>query len=166
MSTQDDPQPTTTPLEEDTMEIDRTADPAPTRDDTPTQVVDTGADDDGTWPTERLELPGRDEPPTTAAPAAAPVGATALATGTVAGSAVATQGSEPHGAPYPPDEGPRGVRVGTVVWGLVVAAVGVGLMAFASGLVFDVELALIVLVAAAGVALLVGTLLSSRRRRG
>lgn len=61
---------------------------------------------------------------------------------------------------------PRGVRVGTVVWGLVIAAVGVGLLAFASGVVFDVELALIGLVAAAGVALLVGSLMSGRRRRG
>ncbi|WP_255491627.1 MULTISPECIES: hypothetical protein [unclassified Actinotalea] len=59
-----------------------------------------------------------------------------------------------------------GIRVGTVVWGLVVAAVGLGLVAFASGVWFDLELALIILVAAAGVALLVGSLLTGRRRRG
>lgn len=59
----------------------------------------------------------------------------------------------------------RGVRVGTVVWGLVVAAVGLGMLAFALGYTFDVELAIIVLVAAAGAALLVGTLVTSARRR-
>lgn len=63
-------------------------------------------------------------------------------------------------------ERPRGPRVGTVVWGLVIAAIGVGLLAVASGASLDVELAIIVLVAAAGVALLVGSLLTARRRRG
>ena len=59
----------------------------------------------------------------------------------------------------------RGVRVGTVVWGLVLTAIGVGLLALASGVVFDVELALIILVACAGVALLVGSLVTEARRR-
>lgn len=59
----------------------------------------------------------------------------------------------------------RHVRVGTVVWGLVLAAVGTGLVAAALGVAFDVELAFIALVAAAGVLLLVGSLASSRRRR-
>lgn len=68
------------------------------------------------------------------------------------------------GAP-PTDQG-RGVRVGTVVWGLVLTAIGVGLLAVASGVVFDVELAMIILVAAAGVALLVGSILTEVRRRG
>ncbi|WP_372595392.1 hypothetical protein [Actinotalea sp.] len=57
------------------------------------------------------------------------------------------------------------VRVGTVVWGLVVMVVGVGLLALAAGAVFDVELAVIALVAAAGVALLAGSLVSAGRRR-
>jgi hypothetical protein len=59
----------------------------------------------------------------------------------------------------------RSVRIGTVVWGLVIAAIGLGILAFALGLVFDVELAMIVVVAAAGVLLLVGSLATSRRRR-
>ena len=91
------------------------------------------------------------------------------------GSAPGTSGA-PHastGSPTAPEPAIwtaataelRGVRVGIVVWGLVIAAVGVGLLASASGLVFDVELALIGLVAAAGVALLVGSLVSGRRRR-
>ncbi len=57
-----------------------------------------------------------------------------------------------------------GPRVSTVVWGLVVTALAIGLMAFGNGVVFDVQLATIVLVAAAGVALLVGSLLGARRR--
>ena len=59
---------------------------------------------------------------------------------------------------------PRRVRVGSVVWGVVVVAFAVGLVAFANGAVFDVQLAGIVLVAAAGVALLAGSLASARRR--
>lgn len=62
-----------------------------------------------------------------------------------------------------PDD--RGVRVGTVVWGLVIAAVGVGLIATVAGARFDVELAVIALVAAAGVALLAGSVAKSLRRR-
>lgn len=58
-----------------------------------------------------------------------------------------------------------GQRVGTVVWGLVVAAIGVGLLAIAWGANLDAELALIVLLGAAGVALLVGSLLGMRRSR-
>ena len=82
-----------------------------------------------------------------------------------------TPGTGSAGAPGPvvwstATSGARGVRVGTVVWGLVIAAIGVGLLAFASGVVFDVELALIGLVAAAGVALLAGSLVTGMRRRG
>ncbi len=62
-----------------------------------------------------------------------------------------------------PDRRPR---VGTVVWGLVVLAVALGLMALGNGLVFDVQLAVILLVAGAGVALLVGSLVGARRRAG
>ncbi len=59
----------------------------------------------------------------------------------------------------------RRVRVGTTVWGLVVLAVGLGLLALAAGAVFDVQLAVIGLIAAAGVALLVGSLLTATGRR-
>ncbi|WP_454049617.1 hypothetical protein [Cellulomonas sp. Marseille-Q8402] len=65
-------------------------------------------------------------------------------------------------APEPEDRGPRS---GTVVWGLVVAVFGVGILAVAAGVRIDVQLALIVLLAAAGVALLVGSLLTAARRR-
>jgi hypothetical protein len=59
----------------------------------------------------------------------------------------------------------RGIRVGTVVWGLVVAAIGIGLVATVAGVRFDVELAVIGLVAAAGLALLVGSFAKAARRR-
>ena len=52
-----------------------------------------------------------------------------------------------------------------MVWGLVLAAIGTGLVAASLGVAFDVELAFIVLVATAGVLLLVGSVASSRRRR-
>lgn len=78
----------------------------------------------------------------------------------------------PAGAPGPTDPGPdpaarppRQLRVGTVVWGLVLAAIGAGVLAWAIGVTFDVELAFIVLVAAAGVLLLVGSLAATLRRR-
>lgn len=63
------------------------------------------------------------------------------------------------------DRDSRGVRVGTTVWGLVIAAIGVGLLAATLGYTFDVELALIALVGTAGVALLVGTVVTALRRR-
>ncbi len=81
---------------------------------------------------------------------------------------------EPHETGTAPDvpaapaepSASRRPRVGTVVWGLVVLAVGLGLMALGNGLVFDVQLAVILLVAGAGLALLVGSLVGARRRAG
>jgi heme A synthase len=72
-------------------------------------------------------------------------------------SPTATAGATP--------EPPRTLRVGTVVWGLVVMAVGVGLLSVAWGAHLDTELAFIVLLGAAGVALLVGSLVGMRRSR-
>lgn len=69
----------------------------------------------------------------------------------------------PTPAPVPEDRGPRS---GTVVWGLVVAAVGVGVLAMAAGARIDAQLALIVLLAGAGAALLIGSVVSAARRRG
>lgn len=69
-------------------------------------------------------------------------------------------------APAAPQPAPRTTpRVGTVVWGLMVAAVGVGLLSIAWGAHLDTELAFIVLLGAAGVALLVGSLAGMRRSR-
>jgi hypothetical protein len=57
------------------------------------------------------------------------------------------------------------LRVGTVVWGLVLAVIGAGVLAGAFGVGFDLGLALIWLVGFAGVALLVGSVASGMRSR-
>ena len=59
----------------------------------------------------------------------------------------------------------RGPRVGTTVWGLIVIAVGLGILAVSAGVMFDLGVALIVLLGAAGVILVVGSVVSSIRRR-
>ncbi len=64
--------------------------------------------------------------------------------------------------PEPEDRGPR---AGTVVWGLIVAAVGILVLAVAAGVRIDFQLALIILLGAAGVALLVGSVLTAGRRK-
>ncbi|WP_028049981.1 hypothetical protein [Cellulomonas sp. URHD0024] len=63
-----------------------------------------------------------------------------------------------------PEPQPRRLRVGTVVWGLILAACGLGVIAWASGARIDYQLALIILLAAAGTALLVGSIVSGARR--
>lgn len=72
----------------------------------------------------------------------------------------------PVPAPAPAPATPPGpeLRVGTVVWGLVVAVVGIGIVSFAWGARIDGGLALIVLLAGAGVALLAGSLVVAVRR--
>ena len=47
------------------------------------------------------------------------------------------------------------------MWGLIVIAVGLGILAVAAGVVFDLGVALIVLLGAAGVILVVGSVVSS-----
>jgi hypothetical protein len=75
-------------------------------------------------------------------------------------------GSAAPGQVTGPVDPPRHrLRVGTAVWGLVIAIVGVGVIAMASGAVFDLQLALIALLAVAGVAMLVGSIVSGVRRR-
>jgi hypothetical protein len=58
------------------------------------------------------------------------------------------------------------LRVSTAVWGLVIAAIGVGVVALASGAVFDLQLALIALLAVAGAAMLGGSIAAAVRHRG
>jgi hypothetical protein len=65
----------------------------------------------------------------------------------------------------PPER--RGPRTATIVWGFLVLALGVGLLADAAGARIDVELAAIVLLGLAGAVLVLGSLVSAvRRRRG
>ena len=67
--------------------------------------------------------------------------------------------------PAPAKPARPGPRVGTVVWGLILAVVGVGVIAAAAGARFDVELVSIALLALAGVGLVVGSVATSVRRR-
>ncbi|WP_125773725.1 hypothetical protein [Antribacter gilvus] len=77
------------------------------------------------------------------------------------------------GTPVPPATAPAvpvparptGTRVGTVVWGFVVVAFGLGLLATVAGFRIDFGIAAIVLLGVAGVALVVGSILTSLRRR-
>lgn len=57
------------------------------------------------------------------------------------------------------------LRVGTVVWGLILAIIGAGVIAIAAGARFDLELALIGLLALAGLALVVGSVVTGARRK-
>jgi len=65
-----------------------------------------------------------------------------------------------------PGEDPRnrGLRVGTVVWGFIIVAVGAGILALALGATYDLDVALIALLSVAGLVLVVGSIVSSSRR--
>ena len=107
--------------------------------------------------TSTAQAPTAQTSPVHAAPAA-PLGAAAETGHIRVTSPVAPQPAAQH-EPRPT------LRVGTVVWGLVIAAIGVGLLSVAWGAHLDTQLALIVLLGAAGVALLVGSLVGMRRSR-
>lgn len=66
----------------------------------------------------------------------------------------------------PPEDAPRrrGARMGTVVWGILLAAIGAGIVARGLGVQFDVELALIIVLCVMGGALLVGSVVAGIRR--
>jgi hypothetical protein len=90
-------------------------------------------------------------------PSGRPVGSEAPTTGPVSG---------PLGAPEPPPR-PRGPRVATIVWGFVIVAFGAVVLAAAMGARVDMGLAAILVLALAGVTLVVGSIVSgARRRRG
>ncbi len=56
------------------------------------------------------------------------------------------------------------VRLGTITWGLILLAVGAGLIILASGYRFDIELALIGVLAFAGLTLVGGSLVKVLRK--
>lgn len=64
-------------------------------------------------------------------------------------------------SPPRPDRGPRAT---TVLWGVLVVAAGVLLVITATGMAIDVQLAVIIGLSAAGVALLVATVVGALRR--
>ncbi|MGX1574892.1 hypothetical protein [Cellulosimicrobium funkei] len=134
-----------------------------------------------------VDGPSADAPPVGAPPAGAPpVGAPSVGAPSVGaplyGAAPTTSGAAPSptggapgagggpGAGVVADPGPlprRGPRVATIVWGFVIVAFAVVVLAAALGARVDLGLATIVVLAAAGVTLVVGSVVSgARRRRG
>lgn len=68
---------------------------------------------------------------------------------------------------HSPKQPTQSIRLGTIVWGAILVAIAVGIIAVAAGASIDVELAVIVGFAAAGVALVVGSIaVSVRKNKG
>lgn len=148
----------------------------PTTDDPTADVAGAGAGSDDAGPVgATAPLPARDEtlvlPVAATRPLATPLPtspATVSAEAPRPGATAATtaaDGVRAGDSPAAAAEHRPTLRVGTVVWGLVLAAIGVGVLAWAGGASIDLQLATIVLLAAAGTALLVGSLVSGARRR-
>jgi len=132
----------------------------------PTEAIETAAPMDETRPFD-LEPPEHptlafELPPTDDLPAPAPAPETP-AFETPATANTAAPESAPAAAPI--TDQPRALRVGTVVWGLILAVIGAGVIAVAAGAQFDLELALIGLLILAGAGLLAGSIVTSVRRR-
>ncbi|WP_426311123.1 hypothetical protein [Cellulosimicrobium sp. E-16] len=115
-----------------------------------------------------LDVPGTAAP---AHPLAAPGGPTT--TGPTsdavpsAGPSLPAAPTTPAAPAEPPSPVRRGPRVSTIVWGFVIVAFGVVVLAAALGARVDLGLATIVVLAAAGLTLVVGSIVSgARRRRG
>jgi hypothetical protein len=141
---------------DETMTIEPATPEPPTADDA---TVPLPRADDATLPLPKTQLPPPPAAPTGPPPRTEPP-ADAYA---AAAGHIRVMSTPAPVAPVPPRH--LGLRVGTVVWGLVVAAVAVGLLSIAWGAHLDAELAFIVLLGAAGVALLVGSLVGMRRSR-
>lgn len=124
-----------------------------------TAVQDAPARDDSD-PLAALRGPAPEEPATPEATAPASASAQAQPT-----QAQPVQQAQPAKAQPTQTTTKRGPRVGTAVWGLIVIAVGLGILAVSAGVMFDVGVALILLLGAAGVILVVGSVVSSIRRR-
>ncbi|KAJ8139909.1 hypothetical protein OY671_006896, partial [Metschnikowia pulcherrima] len=115
-----------------------------------------------------VDGPSVDTPPVGAPPAGTPpVGAPSVGAPRY-GAAPTTSGADPSSTGGAPGALPRrGPRVATIVWGFVIVAFAVVVLAAALGARVDSGLATIVVLAAAGVTLVVGSIVSgARRRRG
>lgn len=125
------------------------------------------ADDRDTGATSPIDVPQEDTMtnPTTSDERTAPL-ETHAATAATASATSTTPPTSPAGGPAGPvAPRRRGPRVGTIVWGLVIAAIGAFILAYALDVAFDEELAFIIVIAAAGVLLLLGSVVTTRRRR-
>ncbi|MFD4993496.1 hypothetical protein ACFWH7_01915 [Cellulosimicrobium cellulans] len=141
----------------------------PTPEPHPTEPLTAARARDGE--TSVLNVPG---PAAPAHPVAAPGGPTA--SGPTSGAipsagpslpATPTTPTAPVAPTVPSSLVRRGPRVSTIVWGFVIVAFGVVVLAAALGAQVDLGLATIVVLAAAGLTLVVGSIVSgARRRRG
>ncbi|WP_165372714.1 hypothetical protein [Pengzhenrongella frigida] len=144
---------------QDTVPLDARNVIGPPADTQPTIELTTAASETKQFPTTE-QYPTTEQHPTTefVPPPTAPP-ATPAAAGpepTTAAEPAAPAGSTAPRRPAP--------RVATVVWGLVIAVIGAGVLAAAAGYEFDVELASIALLALAGIGLVVGSIATSARR--
>ena len=116
-------------------------------------------------PTHPTAAPGS---PTTSGPAPGAVPPGGRSVPATPGSPTApTAPTVPFAPAEPQAPGRRGPRVATIVWGFVIVAFGVVVLAAALGARVDLGLATIVVLAAAGLTLVVGSIVSgARRRRG
>ncbi|KZM35133.1 hypothetical protein [Oerskovia enterophila] len=123
-------------------------------------------------PTHTQAYPVQDAPvtpepvvPAAAAPATAPAPAPAVDPA-AQWNTTAQQKANLAPSSTVPGEDPRnrGLRVGTVVWGFIIVAVGAGILALALGATYDLDVALIALLSVAGLVLVVGSIVSSSRR--
>ncbi|MGC5167077.1 hypothetical protein [Luteimicrobium sp. DT211] len=97
----------------------------------------------------------------------AAAGPTTAAASSPSAAPSAPMASDEPSAPTQPRErtGRRGVRVGAVVWGLVVAVCGVLALAAAGGASIDGGTVAIAILGGAGVALVLGSIVTGLRRR-
>ncbi|MET4225465.1 hypothetical protein [Oerskovia enterophila] len=123
-------------------------------------------------PTHTQAYPVQDAPvdpepvgPAAAAPAAAPAPAPAVDPAAQWNTTAQQKANvAPSGTVPGEDPRNRGLRVGTVVWGFIIVAVGAGILALALGATYDLDVALIALLSVAGLVLVVGSIVSSSRR--
>ncbi len=116
-----------------------------------------------------VDGPPADAPPVGARSAGAPSTGAPLygAAPTASGADPSSTGGAPGAGAGPGPLPRRGPRVATIVWGFVIVAFAVVVLAAALGARVDLGLATIVVLAAAGVTLVVGSVVSgARRRRG
>ncbi|MET7134228.1 hypothetical protein MT994_08935 [Cellulosimicrobium sp. MI9406] len=116
-----------------------------------------------------VDGPSADAPPVGAPPVGAPSTGAPLygAAPTASGADPSSTGGAPGAGADPGPLPRRGPRVATIVWGFVIVAFAVVVLAAALGARVDLGLATIVVLAAAGVTLVVGSIVSgARRRRG
>lgn len=121
-------------------------------------VTETFASNEGPA-TETLASTGASSP---SSPETTPASAAPAAASTAAATPTTPYNGYPYVDPRPVS---KTVRVGTIVWGLIIALLGVCVIGAALGARIDVQLVFIALLCVAGVALVAGSIITSVRRR-